>query len=243
MKSSDAVSKSALADGQPADAEESFAHRLRKAADAKSLSQSGLAARSGVPPGRVNEYWNGPKEPSPRNLFAIAEALEVSPRWLLDGAPEPEAVADRRIGWRGFEPETEGDSVELDEIDLRYGLGGSYVEGAVTVRKQRFPRDWLRRFTSASPEMLFWAQGDGDSMEPTIRSGEVILIDRSLDSPRSGDGIWAIAFGEIGMIKRLRPLPNGTVEIHSDNPLVPPASAADGEMHVVGRVVAVVRRL
>ena len=80
-------------------------------------------------------------------------------------------------------------------------------------------------------------------MEPTIRSGELILIDRSQNTPRFGDGIWAVAFGEIGMVKRLRPLPNGPVEIHSDNPIVRPALASDGELHVIGRVVAVVRRL
>jgi phage repressor protein C with HTH and peptisase S24 domain len=139
--------------------------------------------------------------------------------------------------------EPDPDLVELDYVDLRFGLGGSYVDGPVTVEKQQFSRGWLEQITRSPPELLFWAETDGDSMEPTIRSGEIILGDRSQTTPRFGDGIWAIALGEIGMIKRLRPLPNGNVEIHSDNPVVPPAIAADGEMHVIGRVVAVVRRL
>ena len=80
-------------------------------------------------------------------------------------------------------------------------------------------------------------------MEPTIRSGELIVIDRSQDNLRFGDGIWAVAWGDIGMIKRLRPLPDGTVEIHSDNPQVRPGLASDGELHIIGRVIAVVRRL
>lgn len=136
-----------------------------------------------------------------------------------------------------------GDIVELDEIDLRYGMGGSYIDGPVSAAKRQFSREWLRQITRASPEHLFWASGDGDSMEPTIRSQDVILIDRSQQTPLMGDGVWAIAWGDVGMIKRLRPMPDGTLELHSDNQLVRPATAVDGEVHIIGRVVAVVKRL
>ena len=152
-------------------------------------------------------------------------------------------MSEHRLAFRGFPADRDPDLVDLDEIDLRFGLGGTYLDSPVTAEKRQFSRAWLRHFTHASPEHLFWSLGDGDSMEPTIRSGELILIDRSQDTPRFGDGIWAVAFGEIGMVKRLRPLPDGSVEIHSDNPIVRPALASDGELHVIGRVVAVVRKL
>lgn len=137
----------------------------------------------------------------------------------------------------------DGDTVELDQIDLRYGMGGTFADGPVEVERRPFSRAWLRSITATAPRHLFWAIGDGDSMEPTIRSGEVILIDRSQDTPRMDDGIWAVTHGEIGMIKRLRQLPSGIVELHSDNHLVRPQTAVDGELHVIGRVIAVVRRL
>lgn len=136
-----------------------------------------------------------------------------------------------------------GDTVELEQIDLRYGMGGTFADGPVEVERRPFSREWLRSITTTSPRHLFWAIGDGDSMEPTIRSGEIILIDRSQQTPRMDDGIWAVVHGEIGMIKRLRQLPGGAVELHSDNQLVRPQTAVDGELHVVGRVIAVVRRL
>lgn len=152
-------------------------------------------------------------------------------------------TADPRLPFRHAPAESDPDLVELDQVDLRYGMGGSYLDGPDVASKRAFSRALLRHLTPAPPENLFWALGDGDSMEPTIRSGELILIDRSQQTPRMGDGIWAVAWGDIGMIKRLRPLPDGSVEIHSDNPLIPPARAVDGELHVIGRVVAVVRRL
>jgi len=137
----------------------------------------------------------------------------------------------------------QGDTVELEQIDLRYGMGGTFADGPVEVERRPFSREWLRSITATAPRHLFWAIGDGDSMEPTIRSGEIILIDRSLDTPRMDDGIWAVTHGEIGMIKRLRHLPDGAVELHSDNHLVRPQTAVDGELHVIGRVIAVVRRI
>lgn len=135
------------------------------------------------------------------------------------------------------------DLVEIDEIDLRFGMGGTYLDQHVNAETRQFSRAWLKNFTNAQPEHLVWTIGDGDSMEPTIRSGEVILIDKSQNKPRMGDGIWAAAFGEIGIVKRLLPMPDGTVQIHSDNPLVRPQVATDGELHIIGRVIAVVRRL
>lgn len=40
-----------------------------------------------------------------------------------------------------------------------------------------------------------------------------------------------------------RPMPDGSVKILSDNDRVPPEIAVDGEMHVIGRVVAVIRKV
>lgn len=154
-------------------------------------------------------------------------------------------------GWtRGSEwteppsPQTSGsDLVELEQVDLRYGMGGTFADSAIEIQRRSFSREWLRSITATSPKHLFWAIGRGDSMEPTIRSGEIILMDRSQLTPRMDDEIWAVTHGEIGMIRRLRIRPDGTVELHSDNNVVRPQIAVDGELHVIGRVIAVVRRL
>jgi phage repressor protein C with HTH and peptisase S24 domain len=179
---------------------------------------------------------------SQRTLEKLQAAYPNFPDW-----PKP-AHNDRRPAFHHDNPSstawaTEGDTVELEQIDLRYGMGGTFADGPVEVERRPFSREWLRSITTTAPRHLFWAIGDGDSMEPTIRSGEIILIDRSQDTPRMDDGIWAVTHGEIGMIKRLRHLPDGTVELHSDNQFVRPQTAVDGELHVIGRVIAVVRRL
>lgn len=208
-------------------------------------SQASLAREIGVTPQAISKMVMGGTTDTAK-LWQIARFLRTSPEYLTGETDTPDGVsgiADRQMPFRGLEPDPDPDMVELAEIDLRYGLGGTFLDAPVVETRRQFSRTWLRNFSHAAPEHLFWATGDGDSMEPTIRSGEMILIDRSDITPRAGDGIWAFAWGDVGMIKRLRPLPDGTVELHSDNNLVPPALASDGDIHMVGRVVAVVRRL
>lgn len=208
------------------------------------MSQSELAEASGVGQSTIARLEAGETR-EPRSARALAKALGCSIEYLFgetDDIPGdlPSAQKSRPVQpVHGDDPEM----IELDEIDLRYGLGGTYIDGPVSTEKRKFPKAWLRHVSGTAPEHLFWAMGDGESMEPTIRSGEVMLIDRSQIAPRSGDGIWAIAYGEITMVKRLRPRPDGSIDILSDNQVVPTVNAVDGEMHVIGRVVAVVRRL
>lgn len=136
--------------------------------------------------------------------------------------------------------------VEVAGIDLNFGLGPAFMDQEVIehmVAKHPFPRAWLRQITTSPPDQLYWTRGVGDSMEPAIGDGDVILIDRSQVGSTFGDLYWALAYGQTGMIKRLRPMPDGSVKILSNNPAVPPEVAYDGELHIFGRVVAVVRRL
>lgn len=151
-------------------------------------------------------------------------------------------------GWAALDGEAvavaaDPDLVEIDEIDLRYGMGVSFLDVPASPKKRVFSRAWLRGFTRSAPEQLFWAAGDGDSMEPTIRSGEVMLIDAGQKTMSMSEGIWAVAVGDVGMIKRLHVPGKGRVQLISDNGRIPPAEVADDEVHIIGRVIAVVRRL
>lgn len=220
--------------------------RLKEQRKRAGFSQSELARRAGIGQSSVNRIEAG-ETLHPRNILEIARVLGTTPEYLTGETDNPAitGAAERALGWGAVptERQPDPDLVEIAQIDMRYGLGGTFVDGPVVEKPRQFSRAWLRQFTHASPEHLVWALGDGDSMEPTIRDGEVILIDRSRDTLNMADAIWACTLGDIGMIKRLRPLPDGSVKVLSDNPSVPSETAVDGELHIIGRVVAVVRRL
>lgn len=145
-------------------------------------------------------------------------------------------------------PDEEEDDLDLDEVeiqqwDIAYGMGGgTFLDLPVTGDRHKFSRSWLRQFTHAPASQIFLAAGTGDSMTPTILDADIVVIDTSQREVRMADRIWAAAYGQTGIIKRLRPMPDGSVKILSDNPNVSPETAYDGELSIVGRVVAIVRK-
>lgn len=136
------------------------------------------------------------------------------------------------------------DAVLLPEIDVAYSMGaGTDIADYPVTRLVPFSRSWLDALTRSPTSKLFVARGEGDSMMPTILDQDIVIIDRSEQQLRSQDRIWAINYGGFGMIKRLRALPSGSLQINSDNPAVTPIEAFDGEAHIIGRVVGIVRRV
>ena len=199
-----------------------------------------VAKRAGVAVTTVNRPFNGSSSNrlGRAALIKLKDAFPDFPGW------KGEKVGERRLPFKGA-PGSD-DLVEVAGIDLNFGLGPAFMDNEIVehqAEKLQFPRAWLRQVTTSPADQLYWTRGVGDSMEPAIGDGDVILIDRSQVGSTFGDLYWALAYGHTGMIKRLRPMPDGSVKILSNNPSVPPEVAYDGELHIFGRVVAVVRRL
>lgn len=204
--------------------------------DAVGIGQSELARRVGVSQTSIWRVLQHNKIGS-KHLSKIARALQTSPAYLEGDVDDPEEGAPPIL------PERD-DIIEVPMIDLRYGMGGTFLDDfTVEERMEPFSESFIRRYTSAPREKIFWAEGIGDSMSPTITPNDLLLIDSSIISLHMADQIWAFSFGGVGMIKRLRPRPDGSVAILSDNSSVPEDRAVDDELHLIGRVVAKVSKL
>lgn len=171
----------------------------------------------------------------------FAVKLDVDAQWLLRGGPTKEAQKEDDGVAKAAK---EMGLALIPQLELGYSMGGGSIfndyrhTGVVP-----FNRDWLRGMMRGALADLFVARGSGDSMTPTLLDGDVVLVDTSQQRIEQQDRIWALSYGELGMIKRVRRLPGGTYRLLSDNPAVPPIDAADGEMHVVGRVVWIGRQM
>lgn len=212
--------------------------RIKDLLDEQGMSQAELARRVGIKQPSINHLIRKGAGGS-AHLHKIARILGTSPEYLSGetddpsvGAPLPApGASDDRI-------------VEIPVIDLAYGMGGTFLDDVEPeARSEPFPLSFIRRYTKAKAQDLFIADGLGDSMAPTIGSNDQMLIDRSIDTLKVADQIWAFSFGGVGMVKRLRPRPDGSIAILSDNPAVPDDRAVDDELFLIGRVVAVVRKV
>lgn len=217
-----------------------LADRIEDRLEALNISQSELARRAKLPQSTVNGMIRKGRRSSP-HIGVIARALETTAEYLAGNTsdPSPGAATNPQVV-----SDEDDDMVEIDSVDIAYGMGGSFIDDdSVSVEKMRLPRALLRMVTRAAPDNLFVARGIGDSMSPTIQDSDVIFVDRSQRVPQMSDEIWAAMFGEVGIVKRLRPRPDGSVIILSDNANVPDDRATDGDLHIVGRVVAIVKRV
>ncbi len=213
--------------------------RISELRAALGLSQTQLAKAASVSQATIGKLESGITSGS-SHLHKIARALGTTPEYLngetddaTEGAlPVPSA----------FTLAEQLDLVEVQELDLKFGMGATDLEIPVTSSTRHFSRTWIRQYTNASAEHLYFAQGIGDSMSPTIHDSDLILVDSSERSIRIGDKIWAVSYCGQGMIKRLRNKGEG-VQILSDNPVVPPDMAYDGELHILGRVVGIFRKM
>lgn len=221
--------------------------RLAHLIEDRRTSQSKVAKQIGVSQPTIGRLISGETRETGK-LLELAFALDTNPGYLVGTNDDPsriESVSDRQQGFRGFPSQAQSsDTIELQEFDVSYGLGGSYIhEGSVSSRQRTFSRSWIRQFTASPFESLFWATGNGPSMMPAILDSDILLIDTEQKTPRMWDQFWALDMHGLGMIKALRPGRDGAMRILSINPDFPEETAYDGEMNVVGRVVAIVRKV
>ena len=98
----------------------------------------------------------------------------------------------------------------------------------------RFSAGWLRA-QGLDPAMLSAIAVAGDSMEPTLRDGDEILVDRRPRPLRAGVNV--VRLGDALLVKRLDPGRPGRIMLISDNAAYAPLECAHDEVEVVGRVV------
>ena len=227
---------------RPDDSAEGMKRRLaRLAHDFGSVNA--LAKAAHIPQGTIRGYFERGEVPS-RALLTLAQSAGVRAEWLLTGN-EPM--------WATEPPEERRERPAADDVAfiplyrVRASAGpGTVVEEAVEVEDYLpFKRSWLRRHVAADPEDLALLYVQGDSMEPLLRTDDMILINRA--QARVREGVYALTRGEELLVKRLQPGLRGRLSIVSENKAYPPIEVAASEIgeriKIVGRVVWASRRL
>jgi phage repressor protein C with HTH and peptisase S24 domain len=234
--------------GQGLNSEKLEARRILERLEALGQDGAWLAREAGIP---TSTLYDNLKRgiAKPEHAVSIAKALKVSVDWLLTGK-EP-ARKGRAIATTNFDRELADEDLAgqlgmkmIPEVDITYSMGGGSVVGDFPeARLVPFRQDWLQRLTRGGPADVFLTRGQGDSMMPTILDDDDVLVNRADGAIRQQDRIWALGYGELGMIKRVRRLPSGLFQLNSDNPAVTPIEATEDELFVVGRVIWIGRRV
>lgn len=194
-----------------------------------------------------------------KKMFNVSEDQELAPIfdrkkgavsvWRKKGVP---ASIERKA--RQMMAEQPGPSPTTQDMNgfiliPRYNVeasagGGSVVAEERIIDRMAFREDWVRVTLGLSPKDLVLISATGDSMEPTLHPGDLLLLDRSIERIKD-NAIYAIQVNGTLLIKRVQRRTDGSVIIKSDNAAYETEVLTDSkaeDLRIVGRLVWAGRR-
>lgn len=191
------------------------------------------------------------------SLSALSRMIGKNPSYLQQfirkGSPRKLEETDRLLLARFFEvPEEElgkpkeNSAADLDQsggvdwLDIpRLSLGASAGPGALSGDEAafdaiRFSARWLRSLGLRSGHLSVLAVV-GDSMEPTLRDGDEILVDRTPAPLR--DGVHLLRVDDTVLVKRVETGHPGRILLLSDNQAYSTITCLPQDVTIIGRVV------
>lgn len=206
---------------------------IRAARKRKDLTLEKLALLVDTDSGNLSRLERGKQGASQELLTKILTVLDLtiggSGRVITSGGdPQPNyspSDSDYALVRQYLATGECGDGYHNEHVELSSGLA--------------FKRDWLARIGS-KPENLAVIYASGNSMEPFIFDGDVVLFDTSDIEPRHGQ-VYVVRRPDYSVsIKRLSQLLSGDWVISSDNELRKEEVVNSETIHkapIIGRVI------
>jgi phage repressor protein C with HTH and peptisase S24 domain len=222
---------------------------LHHAREARGITRSDLGRLSGVSKQQLSRLENGQIRLRLDHLKPFASHLGYTPEQILLWGRYPgtskDDLSDRSNPTTSPvtpPPATvpELDTRIVDGAPIRDARKGGSRADPMKGESWSFPPSFVHEQLHSSPEWLLVVEVAGDSMAPTIASGERVIIDTGHTRP-SPDGIYAIrdSFNSI-VVRRLQVLRATRptrAKVLFDNSNHPSEEAPLGEIEIVGKVV------
>ncbi len=197
-------------------------------------SQSELARELGINRSGITHARK--KNHIPDNwIIKLYRQFKMNPEWIETG----QGAVFYKVSGSDNDSENELGSQfrTIPKVTARLSAGtGSFECGQEISEYLSFPRAWLSRKGSAASMVAM--EVFGQSMEPTIREGDTVLIDQSQTRIMAG-AIYAVGVDDTILVKRLEKHPD-TLVLCSDNKDFPPIRLdvhAMDKVRILGRVI------
>ncbi|OPY91441.1 MAG: HTH-type transcriptional regulator PrtR [Syntrophaceae bacterium PtaU1.Bin231] len=209
----------------------------------KGIQDIDLAKKLGTNKNTLADYRHGKGLLKGEVIDNIVKIYNFSPSWLFKGLGEPFPGARAKYpefcGPESSSPFPDngapGEFVYVPQMGGRISAGGGLVPDNTVEMKIAFRKAWIQR--RGDPANMTLIKVSGDSMEPTLLSGDLVLIDRSRNYLDPQGGIYAIALDDAIMIKRLLADPSRKIRIISDNRNYPAIEADPDQVKINGKVI------
>lgn len=184
-----------------------FGDRLVKARENLGFNQANFSEKIDLAAQSLARYEKNKVNPSMEFVAKLTDMFNINSNWLLTGKGEMFISETKEI-------QKSDNNYNIDLLNVRAGAGeGIYNYVIETVDTISLDKSFFR--TPINTNKIKGIQVDGDSMEPTLRDGDYVLIDEN--TIFGVNGIYAIQLGGQILIKRLQFKMDGTILIISDN--------------------------
>lgn len=211
------------------------------------LSQQQLADRLGWRQSRIGNYEAGVRDIGTDDLRSIAEALEMTFDELVSGNYASTNIGNQTISGSSVnittanqinhgtglitQPEqAESHAHRIDYLDVRVAAGLTGFENSdypeIISSLYLTDEGMAQLVGKKSSDGICLVNVPTDSMEPTIRKGDIVFLDTKVNA-YSGDGIYAFAIDGALFIKRIQKMIGGGYRMISDNEIYPPEQISD----------------
>jgi phage repressor protein C with HTH and peptisase S24 domain len=205
-----------------------------------------LARAMAVSPSAFRKWLRGEAEPSRERLVALAEAAKVGIAWLATGeGPAPLFESPTPGGGRARSGDADRGVDPSRFIVLpKQAEGAAAGTGAPAPPRPEteyiaFRHDWVRATLRIEPGDLILETAVGESMQPTIRDGDLLLVDTT-DRGFSSFGVYVLEIAGERLVKRVQRKLDGTLVLISDNHTYQPDQVSGDMLEgvtVIGRIV------
>ncbi|SOC27021.1 XRE family transcriptional regulator [Stappia indica] len=209
-----------------------FATRLRMLIG--SSSERSFAHAVGISPSALRALLKGGM-PTLETLLAIARGANVEVNWLATG--EGAKTASEKPARTRAAIEEQFSMIPRLAVEASAG-NGVLAHHEESTGLLAFRAEWLRRM-GINPTAARALTVKGDSMEPTIRDGDILLVDTSIDHVRD-NALYVVVLAGLVFVKRVHVRRDGSLTLISDNPVFPPEEVPANEteeLSIAGRVM------
>jgi phage repressor protein C with HTH and peptisase S24 domain len=180
-------------------------------------------------------------------LYAIRGTYAANFHWLVTG--EGPMLADEAVAERMTEHKADvyqaakelaagvpSEFVVVPVVQGRISAGGGLEPDNRVDMAVAFRREWIER--KGDVERMSVVRVQGDSMIPTLQPGDIILVNHNIDAVTANGGIYAIAFKNEIIVKRVELIfPSGQLRIVSDNKDYGEFQADPAQVSINGKVI------
>ena len=210
-----------------------IAKRISEGLSMRGIKQADLVAATGIGKSSISTYLSGEYEPKQKNIYKIAQALDVNEAWLMgyDVSPERQSFSANA---KGPMPQV-NNLLPLPKVSRTVPILGEISCGQPILADENYDE------VISVPDYVhadFALRCRGDSMVGArILDGDIVYIRQQ---PDVEDGeIAAVLIGDEATLKRVYKIP-GRLQLRPENPSYPVMEYANSDLEqvrILGRAV------